>query len=119
MSPSELKQILLALISETRISYDKMVARSSKLKEMLTLMTSRVQFDENIYLKERDIDRMNGNFIGLMDTLEGTAQMELQFNEKIRENAKVKVENGVTRKRNEFLEKLTERLQLEARENKA
>ena len=55
----ELKRTLLSLISDTHLLHNTLLTRCNQLRDMLTLYESRIQFDELLFLKDKDISRMN------------------------------------------------------------
>jgi len=57
---------------------------------MLDLYEARVQFDDMLFLKEKDVQRMNEHIKHLTDSLVDASKNELLFNEKVREMAKLK-----------------------------
>jgi len=103
----EIKRILMTLISETKTLHDTMTLRCNKLKEYLDLYQSNIQFDEFLFLKEKDVNRMNQYIKQLADSLQQTSKTELTLNERIRETARLRHDLTQTKSRNEFLEKLT------------
>eukprot|EP00347_Sterkiella_histriomuscorum_P012125 403369797 len=102
---TELKRILITLISETKQTEEVLVNRCNKVREMLDLYEARIQFDDMLFLKERDVQRMNEHIKHLTDSLVNASKNELLFNEKVREMAKCKHDHAMTKSRNEFLEK--------------
>lgn len=58
-----------------------------------------------LFLKEKDVHRMNEHLKHLTDSLVNTSKNELLLNEKLREMAKLKHDSSMTKNRNEFLEK--------------
>ena len=72
---------------------------------MLDLYEARIQFDDMLFLKEKDMQRMNEHIKHLTDSLINASRNELLHNEKLREIAKVKHDSAMTRARNDFLEK--------------
>ena len=102
---NELKRVLISLIGETQSTYDVLQTRSNKVREMLDLYEARVQFDDLLFLKEKDVKRMNEHIKCLTDSLLNASKNELILNEKLREQAKNRHELAMTKSRNEFLEK--------------
>ena len=102
---TELKRVLLGLIGETHQAHELLVLRCNKLREMLDLYEARIQFDDLLVLKEKDVERLNMHLKSLTDSLVNTSKNELLLNEKIRETAKLKHDQALTRSRNEFLER--------------
>lgn len=58
-----------------------------------------------LFLKEKDVQRMNEHIKHLTDSVVNASKNELILNEKLREMAKVKHDFSMIKKRNEFLEK--------------
>ena len=56
-----LKTILQGLISETKSLHNTLSLRCSKVKEILSLLQAHIQFDEHLFLKEKDVERMNAH----------------------------------------------------------
>lgn len=55
----ELKKILIQLISDTKQTQETLALRCNKVREMLDLYEARIQFDDMLFLKEKDVNRMN------------------------------------------------------------
>ncbi|CDW91617.1 UNKNOWN [Stylonychia lemnae] len=115
---TELKKVLINLIAETQQTEEVLVNRCNKIREMLDLYEARIQFDDMLFLKEKDVQRMNEHIKHLTDSLVNASKNELLFNEKIRETAKCKHDLAMIRSRNEFLEKQNQILNTEVKDLK-
>ncbi len=58
-----------------------------------------------LFLKEKDVQRMNEHIKHLTDSLVNASKNELILNEKLREMAKLKHDYSMTKNRNELLER--------------
>ena len=114
----ELKRVLLTLISDTQQTQEILVQRCAKLREMLDLYEARIQFDDMLFLKEKDVQRMNEHIKHLTDSLVTASKNELLLNEKLREMAKCKHDFAMTKSRNDFLEKQNLKLNQEIKDSK-
>ena len=101
----ELKRMLMQLISETQTLYETLHLRSNKLREVVDLYQSNVQFDDMLFLKEKDLNRMNQHIKHLTDTLVSTSKNELVLNEKLREITRLRHELSSTKNKYDFLNK--------------
>ena len=72
---------------------------------MLDLYGARIQFDDMLFLKEKDVSRMNEHIKALTESIMSTSQTELLLNEKLRENAKLKHDNSQLKSKCDSLEK--------------
>jgi hypothetical protein len=102
---TDLKKVLISLIADTQQNNETLVSRCNKLREMLDLYEARIQFDDMLFLKEKDVQRMNEHIKHLTDSLVNATKNELLYNEKLREQAKLKHDFAMCKSRNEFLEK--------------
>jgi len=122
----ELKRALLFLVAETQQTHDQLVNRCNKVREMLDLYEARVQFDDMLFLKEKDVQRMNEHIKHLTDSLVHASKNELLYfffsfsrlNEKLREHARLKHDLAQLRSRNEQLEKGVQQVQAEHKDLK-
>ena len=85
---------------------------------MLDLYEARIQFDDMLFLKEKDVQRMNEHIKHLTDSLVTASKNELLLNEKLREMAKCKHDFAMTKSRNDFLEKQNLKLNQEIKDSK-
>lgn len=58
-----------------------------------------------LFLKEKDVKRMNEHIKHLTDSLIAASKNELLYNEKVREQAKLKHDYALLKSKNEFLER--------------
>lgn len=72
---------------------------------MVDIFELNVQFDQFIFLKDKDITRMNEYIKKLSDSIMDMSKTELRYNEKIREMARLKHDYSILQNRNEMLEK--------------
>ncbi len=83
---------------------------------MLDLYEARIQFDDMLFLKEKDVKRMNEHIKHLTDSLISASKNELLFNEKIRENAKLKHDLAMVKAKIQALEKQITNFNMESKD---
>lgn len=69
-----------------------------------------------LFLKEKDVKRMNEHIKHLTDSLISASKNELLFNEKIRENAKLKHDLAMVKAKNQSLDKQIANLSIESKD---
>ena len=79
--------------------------RSKKLKEIIEIFQLNVQFDELLFLKDKDISRMNEYIKHLSNSIVDTSKTELALNERVREIARLKHDLSMQTNKCEHLEK--------------
>ena len=77
---------------------------------MLDIYQANIQFDDMLFLKEKDVNRMNEHIKALTDSLINTSRTELLLNERTRELARTKHDLAIIRSKHDVLEKTNQQL---------
>jgi archaellum component FlaC len=97
--------VLVDLISETKQSLEMLNHRCDKVKDIVDLYESKIQYDDLLCLKDKDVDKLNEHITSLTDSLKYISTTELQLNEKNRELTKLQHEFSFLKSKCETLTK--------------
>lgn len=81
---SDVKQLLVVQIYNTMKINQTLQNRCCTMREMIDMFDTRVQFDDNLVLKEKDINKLTRFIKDLSTTLKETSQTEVELGMKQR-----------------------------------